>query len=249
MGTSLRKMVCAAIGLIFLQAAVAHPVPKHIGYYSADAVPIWGARAAPHKGLTVPSPDGLSRVRFIFRDSGVIVQTSGAIGKLRFAIDGVNAEVLWSPDSQRFFVTFSDGGLVGDYNLYIVEKTQGRPQKIDLTPRIKRTFGNPVRCAEVGERNFQDGPNVGGIAWLGGSDRLLVAAEIPPHSVCDSFGTFRAYEFDLTSMRVTNTYDQLEAKARFGDLLGEELRAAPDECIQSPKRCYVSSNHSKRKPR
>jgi hypothetical protein len=107
----------------------------------------------------------------------------------------------------------------------------------DLTPLIYRSFGQPVTCGSPEE------PNVGGITWLGNSGHILVAAEIIDHSNCDSFGTFKAYEVNPKAMKVVHVYSQLETKRLFERFLGEELRNAPDQCIRSPKSCYVSTNH------
>jgi hypothetical protein len=101
---------------------------------------------------------------------------------------------------------------------------------------ISSAFGHPVRCG------WPEQPNVAGIAWLP-SGNVLVAAEIENHSNCDSFGTLRAFEVDPTCLTIVSSYSQLEAKRRFGSLLGLELRDDPDGCIRKPKSCFVSSNH------
>jgi hypothetical protein len=88
-------------------------------------------------------------------------------------------------------------------------------------------------------------PNIGAVAWLSDT-RLLVAAEIMPHSNCDSMGTFVAYEFALPTGRLERRYDQLEAKKRWRAQLGVELLEAPDECIRKPRACFVPFNHPDR---
>ncbi len=72
---------------------------------------------------------------------------------------------------------------------------------------------------------------------------MILVAEIMLHSNCDSFGTFKAYEVDWRARRITRTFDQIEAKRLFGRSMGIELRNAPNECIRSPRRCWVSTNH------
>ena len=93
----------------------------------------------------------------------------------------------------------------------------------------------PPKCFEPEE------PNVGAIKWDGGSSRLLIAIEVPPHSSCASMGTFRAYEISVPEGRVLRQYTQLSAKTLFAGRLGEELINADDDCDArdpNPKTCY-----------
>ncbi len=240
MDSHLKRLLAPALSLILVLAASA-----------ADAKGAFGNGAAALSGkiagggrTTVVSPDGKSRVLVRDNGGGLTVQTSGAIGKLSFTTeDAVAAELTWSTDSKAFFITGSDGGAVGDFHLLVVDRFGGRLTVKDASAAIYAAFGHPVKCdggAEV--------PNVGGIKWLPGH-RILVAAEIQPHSVCDSMGTFKAYELDPVTMSVGRRYGQLEAKRLFGPDLGEELAAAKDGCITQPMTCYVSTNHPESKSR
>jgi hypothetical protein len=217
----------------------------HSGMYSHSATAVWeriaGGRVAP---LVVHSPDGRSSVEATdvpdstSGDDHVFLDVSGALGRLHVTLGpGVGSELLWAPDSHAFFVTTSDEGANGSYRLLIVGDFSGRLESRDVTSLIYKTFGHPVRCG------WPEVPNVGGVGWLRGTRNILVAAEIVNHSNCDSFGTFRVYEVDPEKMSVIKSYGQLEAKQKFGDFLGDELKAAPDICIRDPKSCYVSTNH------
>ena len=48
----------------------------------------------------------------------------------------------------------------------------------------------------------------------------LWAAEIIHQSICDRFGTFKAYSVDLSRSRIITECDQLEARHLFGSDLG-----------------------------
>jgi hypothetical protein len=137
-----------------------------------------------------------------------------------------------------FFVTTSDGGRNGLYRVMVIRQFRGRLQARDLTETVYKAFGHPVKC------EWPESPNVGGIAWIGSEHRVLVAAEIVSHSVCDSYGTFKAYLVDPASMVIVQSYGQIEAKRRFGTLLGTELAAATDECVRDPRSCYLAYNHA-----
>jgi hypothetical protein len=153
---------------------------------------------------------------------------------------GIGAELLWSPDSKALAVTTSNGSSNGVYNLIIFQIEAAAVKKIDATPVIRKVFGHPVVCA------YPEPPNVAAVAWVESSARLLVAAQILNHSICDSFGTFKLYELDLSSLEVIKAYDQLEAKRLFGSELGVFLQHARDICITDPRACEVPSNHKAR---
>jgi hypothetical protein len=219
-------------------------VAKHTsGFYARSAVKLWEHVAGTPVPFKVSSPDGRSSVVAKYSEdrsgeSQVHLDVIGAVGTLRVDLGpGVDSELSWAPDSQGFFVTTSDQGANGSYRVILVERLSGRLVKTDITGLVAERFGNPVVC------NVPEQPNVGGIGWLRNGRRVLVAAEIVNHSVCDSPGTFAAYEVDVETLQITASYSQLEAKRRFARLLGEELRAAPDECITKPKSCYISTNH------
>ena len=195
------------------------------------------ARKATNGRTVVTSPDGRSRAVVRDNGGGLTIQTSGAMGKLLFTTENsVSAELTWSPDSTAFFITGSDGGAVGDYHLLVVDRFRRRLAVKDVSDVIHAAFGHPVRC------DVPEAPNVGGVKWLPGH-HVLVAAEVQPHSVCDSMGTFEAYELDPATMTIGRAYGQLEAKKLFGPDLGKELSAADDGCVRRPTSCYVVTNH------
>lgn len=88
-------------------------------------------------------------------------------------------------------------------------------------------------------------PNLAGISWINGSKNLLIAAQILPHSNCDMMGTYSVYEIQLPSGKIIKKYTQLEAKKRFWNLLGPELRNADDECFTKPGSCQIPMLHGK----
>jgi len=62
-------------------------------------------------------------------------------------------------------------------------------------------------------------------------------------------GTFRTFVYDLAANKLTATYDQIETRRLFGEKLGMDLKAADDECIRTPPKCYTSTNHLERNSR
>jgi hypothetical protein len=88
--------------------------------------------------------------------------------KIRF---GLNAEVLWSPDSNAFTVSGSSTGANGVYLTDVFIITPTGLTKVPLSQVIWHAFGHPVRCG------WPEDPNVGAIKWIDGSSTLLLAAE------------------------------------------------------------------------
>ncbi len=166
----------------------------------------------------------------------VIIQSSNM--KLDTKISfGLDAEILWSPDSQAFALTGSSEGANGLYQMEVIRISERGMHVVQVTPMIREAFGHPVKCG------WQEPPNVAAIRWAAPSRELIVAVEIIHHSNCDSFGTFEAYAVSLDGPKIERTYDQLEAKRLLGDELGPELRQADDGCIRDPASCYVRENH------
>jgi len=215
------------------------------GFYSRSAQIIWDRLAGNPAPVVVTSPDHQSKILARWLDHGgqdndehVVLDVEGALGKLQLDIGpGVASEILWAQDSKAFFVTTSNGGGMGDYHLFVVNTFKEKLQSRDLTELIYQEFGHPFRCG------WEESPNVAGIGWTSGTHRVWVAAEVIPHSNCDSFGTFKAYEVDPDSMKIMRKLNQLQAKRELYPLLGKELRLAPDECVRKPSSCYVSTNH------
>lgn len=212
------------------------------GFYSRRASPIWEKISGSPKPLELPAPDRQSSAvaRYVEYggDEKIVIDVIGRIGRLQVDLGpGVASELLWAPDSNAFFVTTSDQGANGSYRLLVVGNFDGTLKMRDLTSLIVKTFGHPVRCEAL------EDPNVAGITWIHGSDRLMAAAEIVNHSVCDSAGTFKAYEVDLTHMKILRTFGQIQTKAQFRRELGKELMNAEDECVIHPRSCHVSTNH------
>ena len=203
-------------------------------FFAQSAVYVYGGRVS-------RSPDGTKSVRVVQLNDENLTSTatvSFADRELhKQVLYGLNVQVLWSPDSKAFALTGSDTGANGEYRTDVFALDGTQLNQISLTKLVQREFGHPVVC-EVPEL-----PNVVAIKWLQPSIRLLVAAQIVPHTVCDSGGTFKAYDVDVQNRRIVRVFGQLETKKLFGPSLGEWLLAARDECVTNPKSCEVPFHH------
>jgi len=151
-------------------------------------------------------------------------------------------EVGWSATSTLFFVTYSDGGAVGTYRTSAYRISSGSLEKLDLTGAVRRDFQRRYpKCFSFEE------PNIAGITWSVDSTKLLVAAEVLPHSNCDNMGTFNLYAVAVSNGRITNRMSQVDAKLSFHGVLGQELRNAEDSCFSQAGSCWIPALHQTRK--
>lgn len=209
--------------------------------YGRDAVNVWEEVAGNGRIFTSSSVNGRSRLRAHWveakadsEEEPVLLDLSGAIGRHHMRlVPGVGTELVWAPRGDALMVTTSSGGLNGIYDLILVDRFRGVARERNVSNLVRRRFGHPVRCA------WPEPPNVAGVAWLPNGN-MLVAAEIVHHSNCDSYGTFAAYELSPADGRIVRAYDQIEAKRRFGPLLGWEIADAPDRCVTHPSDCRVA---------
>ena len=220
------------------------PAKKH-EFFARKGVNFWQRIFAGMNEIRVPSPDGLHAIVAERKDDGEMLVHVLVRGKRIDTYIGsqVNCEVGWAPDSKAFFVTYSEGGLVGFYSVDVYYIESSRLRVLRTGKHVEKDYWvwmKPIACG------WPDGPNIVAIKWIEDSSRLLVAAQIPPHSVCDSFGTFKVYEIALPDARIVKRYEQIEAKKLFWQDMGFELRAANDECIRNPKSCQIAGNHQKK---
>ena len=185
--------------------------------------------------VRVPAANGgeLTSIRIANRSHKILATV--AIGR------GLNTEMLWSPDSKALAVTASDGNVAGPYLLSVVGMEKDKVTVAILSPLVYAAYGRPYACPAP------ENPNVAAVHWLSDSKRLLVAAQVIPHSVCDNFATFKTFEIDLASQKIVSSFDQLESKKKFGGALGGLLKHAPDECFLNPHSCELAQNKEERK--
>lgn len=130
---------------------------------------------------------------------------------------GTLAELAWAPDSTAFFITESLGGAVGEWRVavYVIENQSIHVK--DVTQDVIKQFKGHYECKEPEE------PNVGAVKWLNGSTKLLVIAEVPPHSSCPEMGKLRGYLVEAVSGKITQEFDESELRARWGPYLGQRF--------------------------
>lgn len=209
--------------ILFVSLAAAAPIAANdSGLFSRNATPIWQIAASQH-GLA--SPDSASVIHAVEGDQDCCwpfrawVTHNGKNYPLPFG-GFVSSEVSWSADSKAFFVTYSDGGSIGTFHVWIYRVDDvGVHGTEPVSPKLKAL---QPHCLTG------DYPNVGAIQWGSTSDTLVIAVEVPPQSGCRHMGTFTAFEVSLPSGDFLKKYSQREAKKIFAATLGRELLNADD---------------------
>ena len=174
---------------------------------------------------TLTAPDGRTRAVVRFTDWGVDGQDRLTVfvgGEDHDFPAGPNAELLWAPDSHAIAVTANDGGAVGSFEVSVlVRGVKGRRwhwRQIDLTDRVAGLFAPRMRC------DSDEVPNVGAVGWTSGQ-RLIVVAQVPPHSSCANRGFIAGYIVDVPSGAVLMDVDARTLHRRYGRMLGTSFAA------------------------
>ena len=238
-----RLSALTAYFMLVCNAALAMPQQVLEGpSYSQQATAIWANISTKSESGTIriPSPDGIKAVTagYDLKSDSILLTVTVRTKQFKAKVQGsVGSELAWSPDSRAFFLTYSDAGLGGEYFTVVFYVSERGLRKVNPSLVVKRAFGHAVCNGGVSPAN------VVGVAWIESSRRILVVAQVPPHTICDNYNTFRAFELALPSVAVVKSYGQIAAKQSFGSYLGKDLRDAPDRCVTDPKSCQIPDNH------
>jgi hypothetical protein len=203
--------------MAFSAIAIAKPRSDKQGVWSTAAIDV-SVGDSLHRSLVVPSPDDLYRARI--HDHTLLLH----------ALDGKAAqfglyylaELAWAPDSRVLFITQSDGGATGTWFVrsYILESD--RVREVDLSAEPKSQFADSKVCPALGNET----PNVMGVAWVNGSQDVLVIARAPFHSPCSDKKAALGFLVNANTGHVTARFTFGQVQKRWGRLLGRGFRAS-----------------------
>ncbi len=160
-----------------------------------------------------PSPDGQKTVAS--EDVDLYVEVKGK--RVFHATHPISREILWSPDSLAFAVTWNEGGAEGTWSFAVYLVLADGVKEVEVAPPIVQDFLPRFRCTDP------EIPDVGAVGWLGGASELMVAARVPRHQGCADAGMMIGYQLVMPSGRVSKTYTATELKEKHRALLGPEL--------------------------
>ena len=149
-----------------------------------------------------------------------------------------DAEVAWSPDSKRLFVTWSESGELGPWQVQVYDVAKnGLIELRNITKEARRDILRREHEAPIPKwvtREYREmwrsliycPPDMIGSQWLNGSREILVAARAGPDSGCRYMADIVVYRLDAETGKILQTYKAHEAHQIFGD---EDLPAVDDD--------------------
>jgi hypothetical protein len=198
------------------------------GEWSAQTVSLfntWGGLDSnPGRLLTLPSPDGKKIIQVRNETVGIVIDGKGYRTKLG---EKTSAELGWAPDSQHFFLTWTDGGDTGTWHTELYSITKAGLRKItgfenhvrsDFEHRIHHL--SPPRFTNNMDRQYWLGKeyceaNLVGAQWLNDSQELLVSALVPNVGICRFASKFEVYRVAVPSGKILQRYKPREAYKEF----------------------------------
>lgn len=195
------------------------------GMWSSGAAYLWPGPTALRdyppggRAIKLVSPDRSTAL--LISDEEMTLQSAAGrtIGKAKI-LD--LAEVLWSPDSQAFTLTQSDGGWVGDWSFSVYRATRSGLQRYQVEKEALRDFA--ARPVKRTESCAIEAPNVAAIAWTNASKELLLVVETPPHSSACDPGAIRGYVVSATTGAIQKTYSAQGLADGFPKAFGSRFR-------------------------
>jgi hypothetical protein len=197
------------------------------GSWSGKTVALFNTWSAPDS-----NPD--RRLRFGSPDGSKVITVEGfharllINGKAYWTPFGMmhDADVGWSPDSTRLFVTWTETGELGPWHVRVYSVTENGLREIKgVTRNARRDLLSRERKAPVPKwvevRPYWDGldycePDIVGSQWLNGSSEILVSALAGPDSGCKYMGDFMVYRIEVETGRILQAYTATEAHRLFG---------------------------------
>jgi hypothetical protein len=194
------------------------------GRWSSQAVDLASEKVkAPYKArdIRVYAPDRQKFVHVLKDHWWVKAGEKRILPPLKASTVLYPAEMTWAPDSRAFFITHSIGYSTG-YHTEIYRLTDNSLLPISLNAIIQKDFDRHHRCfdGQVG-----NDPNVAGLKWLDGSDRVLVIAEVPPIGICKKEEYFGGYEISVGSGQIIKRFSPQQLADRWDEVLGERLKS------------------------
>jgi len=164
---------------------------------------------------TVFSPDNMKAVR-LTKDFKFRV-TIGRTAVSEFGIPDVscNVEVGWSPDSSEFFISYSDGGAIGNYHVHMYRLVGNTLKKSRVPTTVAESFKIKHWCESRGNNLFF-------LDWTPDSKVALLVAEVYPTGDCGKeLAVYRGYVVRLRDGKIMRILGEKQT-----DSVEKECRAS-----------------------
>jgi len=139
------------------------------------------------KQPSVPSPDKMKAVQLTKHGKFRVSVGRTIVSDLDLPDISCNVEVGWSPDSSQFFISYSDGGAVGSYHVYLYQVVGSSLEKSRVPKIVAERFKRNHWCNPRGNNLFF-------LDWTPDSKVAFLVGEVYPTGDCGKeLGVFRGY--------------------------------------------------------
>jgi|GEM_PF-1636544 len=204
------------------------------GAWSAATIALFNTWSAPDQNLgrdmSLCSPDHKKRIEVVGQ------KVTLRIGERLFdtEIDNVtkhDAELGWSPDSAKFFVTWTETGELGPWHMqvYGVDESGAHefpsveePARKDFEQRVRQLPIDPEFNTREGRAFWEadeycEPYHVIGGRWLNGSQEILLSVLVPNIGDCRYSSEFNVYRVNAATGAVLQRVTAAEGHKRFGN--------------------------------
>lgn len=153
---------------------------------------------------TALSPDNAKAVQLTKKCGFRVISGKRVISDFNLPDMSANVEVGWSPDSSQFFISYSDGGAVGGYHVYLYSLVGGTIRPSDIPRKVAQRFRVQHWCQSRGNNLFF-------LGWTADSKLAFLVGEVYPTSDCGKeLGQYRGYEVRVSDGKILHVFDEKE---------------------------------------
>jgi hypothetical protein len=103
---------------------------------------------------------------------------------------------------------------VGSFEIFGYVVTPQRVKSVSLDGEVLKDVEGRFRCSDG------ESANLGAVAWVEGSKKLLLVAEVPPVGVCDAPGMLFGYIVSFPAGHIVQRMTEKQLRSRWGAVLG-----------------------------
>ena len=154
--------------------------------------PIYSLKDFDSGTTAVVSPNRANKVLLAKNGSFLVLRAKNEIGALQLPNLSSNVEVMWAPDSEKFSITYSDGGAEGAFHAHVYLLTPTGVTELTKLPEIAfEEFKQHYYCSARGN-------NIYALGWTSNSKQIFFVTQVYPTGDCgENFGRYGGYLLDL----------------------------------------------------
>lgn len=140
----------------------------------------------------IVAPNGVDSILLSNDGSFRVLRARTLIGLVKLLDLSADIKVIWSPDSQKFAITFSDGGAEGAFHAHLYELQKNSINELRRPVEVAfNDFRASYYCSARGNNIYFEG-------WTQDSEEVLIITEVFPTGDCGRIaGKQAGYLMDL----------------------------------------------------